>query len=900
MLRRTMATALVLALLGAGWTAPVHAAGEVLSYANLDFEADEDGDGWPDGWTDDSGGLASRVEAVNGDHIMRIEGDGRLRAVWQESPLQAGSGRIFLSAAVRLEGFQVGQDPWDNVRIALVFHDGEGKELSSPIGIGLNADTDRSRVSGLVRVPPQASSARLLIMMHGCRGVLQVDDIVAEDAMAGDSVVDTTGWIEYGADTLTVEGTLGDMSRLNEKPAGLHGFLKVQGDQFYFQDGTGPFRFWGTAMFGEATLPDRDTADRVARRLAAMGINCVRLHHLDSTWSGDRTLIDYAARTPDGKPTSRVLNPAMLDRLYYFMARLKEQGIYIYLDLVTARQFQEGDGCPAYRPGDKGMDCKGVIGHPAVRQLLKEFNRKLLTTRNPYTGLAPLEDPAFILSEVINEDDLALDGRFPSDAGPYGQYYRRRFNEWLRARYGSPQQMLWAWQVPGEPSPLLEGEDPTNVLLAHSYGLAGWNSVGYERYRPGSPARRFMHRDEDRLRFWDHLQREAWQEVISHARSFGYEVPITGSNMPNTLLHALMANLELGAWSDEHSYFDMGGWTPWRNEPIRNVNELKLPPGALGIKAMLVPADYPFTLSEWNTCNDIDTAYVHVPHYAYRMAFHGWSGGNQFAFGLGGPPERSGGLDLEQHAGLIGQWPVAALMFRRGDLTVGDAKVIEFPAEKVYDFAYHAGGRGGPLPWSDIDPRLAAAENIRTRFVSAPDVKVPPLDTALVDEKDRTITTSTGEVLWDYGRGALFINTPRTVWAAGQYGGSTARLGPVTIRLRSPGASVAVTSLDDTKAIQDASRLFIMAVGRAYATGAVYNRTRTFVKEHGRLPLLAEPIRGNLLIEVPGARSVRVVAYAPDGKAAGTPPHWLADGVLSLTLGEAPARGLYYGVEVRR
>jgi len=837
---------------------------------------------------------------VNGDRVLRIEGDGQMRAVWQESPIGATSGRIYLSAAASLEGFEVGPNPWDNARIAFVFYDGQGKAISYPVGIGLGADIHWTRVNSLVRVPPQAAVVRLVVMMHACKGVVEVDDIVVEDAMAGDSLVDTAGWIEYGADTLTAEGTLGDMSGLNEKPAGNHGFLKVRRDQFYFEDGTGPFRFWGAAMFGDATLPDRETAEKVARRLAAMGINCVRLHHLDNTWSGDRSLIDYAARTPDGKPTSRTLNAPMLDRLHCFMAKLKEHGIYIYLDLITARQFQEGDGCPIFKPGDRGMDCKGVIGHRAIRQLLKEFNRKLLTTRNPYTGLAPLEDPAVILSEVINEDDLALDGRFLSDGGPYGDYYRRRFNDWLRRRYASPQQMLLAWQVPDELSPLLEGEDPGNVLLVHSYGLAGWNDVGYERYRPGSAARRFMHRDEDRLRFWDHLQREAWQEVIAHARSFGYEVPMTGSNMPNTLLHALRANLELGGWSDEHSYFDLGGWAFWKNEPLRNVNELKVPPAGLGMKAMLVPADHPFTLSEWNTCNDIDTAYVHVPHYAYRMGFHGWLGGNHFAFGWGRPPERSGALDLEQHAGLIGQWPVAALMFRRGDLQVGQEKVIEFPVERIYDFAYHAGGRGGPRPWSEIEPRLAAAENIRARFVSGSEVKVPPLDAALVDREGKTILTSTGQVLWDYGRGVLFINTPCTVWVAGEYGGGVAQLGPVTIWLQSPGASIAVTSVDGMKPIREASRLFIMAVGRAYASGAVYNRSRTIVKEHGRLPLLAEPIQAELRIETPGAASVRVVAYAPDGKPAGAPWHWLADGVLSIALGEAPAHGLYYGVEVRR
>ncbi|MCK4283892.1 MAG: hypothetical protein KAX44_06215, partial [Candidatus Brocadiae bacterium] len=767
--------------------------------------------------------------------------------------------------------------------------------------IGLDRDTGWRRVEDLIEVPPEAVAVQLVVMTHASFGVLQVDDIAVQDAMAGHSAVDTTGWIEYGADTLTTRGTMGDMSRFNERPAGRHGFLTVKGDQFTFEDGTGPFRFWGVAIAGDASLPDKETAGAVAGRLAAMGVNCVRFHHLENTWSGPRTIIDYSATTPDGKPTSRVRNPEMLDLLHYFMARLKAEGIYIYLDLITSRQFQSGDGCPIWHPGDKGMDCKGIIGHPAVRGLLKEFNEKLLTTPNPYTGLAPVNDPAIILSEVINEDDLALERQCRSDQGPYGAFYRQRFNTWLRRRYSSEGEILKAWQVPGEPSPLRDGEDLHDLSLSHGYEVSTWSRVLYERYRDGSDERRFMHRDEDRLRFWDMIQREAWQDVIAHARGLGYRAPMTGSNMPATHLHSRLANVQLGQWCDEHSYFNLGGWCHWKNEPIRNVNELTVPPGDLRLKAMLAPADYPFTLSEWNTCNDIDTAYVHVPHYAFRMAFHGWSGGNHFAFSWGSPPERSGGLSMEQHVGLIGQWPIAALMFRRGDLAVGEKKVIEFPVEKIFDFDYHSGG-GRPLPWGAIDRRLAAAENIKTRFVDRPGagVKIPELDASLVDEENGMLLTGTGQVMWDYGRGALFINTPRTVWAAGEFGGGTEQLGPVTIELDNPGASIAVTALDGMRPIRQARRLFIMAVARAYATGAVYNRSRTYVKEHGHLPLVGEPVRAKLQIETPGARACHVIAYGPEGKPAGVPSHVLVDGVLTIRLGREQARGFYYGVEIRR
>lgn len=69
----------------------------------------------------------------------------------------------------------------------------------------------------------------------------------------------------------------------NEKPAGKHGFLKVVGDHFEFEDGT-VARFWGTNFNGAANFPDFDYAEKVARRLAQIGINIVRFHQLDAEW----------------------------------------------------------------------------------------------------------------------------------------------------------------------------------------------------------------------------------------------------------------------------------------------------------------------------------------------------------------------------------------------------------------------------------------------------------------------------------------------------------------------------------------------------------------------------------------------------------------------------------------
>lgn len=66
-----------------------------------------------------------------------------------------------------------------------------------------------------------------------------------------------------------------------EKPAGKHGFLKVNGDTMCFEDGT-PARFWGVNVNGSCCFPDKEYAQDMARRIAQSGCNVVRFHQFDA------------------------------------------------------------------------------------------------------------------------------------------------------------------------------------------------------------------------------------------------------------------------------------------------------------------------------------------------------------------------------------------------------------------------------------------------------------------------------------------------------------------------------------------------------------------------------------------------------------------------------------------
>ena len=89
-----------------------------------------------------------------------------------------------------------------------------------------------------------------------------------------------------------------DMSYLVEKPAGKHGFLKRQGKDFVFEDGT-PVKFWGVDAGMTETI---ESQHRQARFYAKHGINMLRQHPVQSVLgvlqSGSRSRRSRPWRSP--------------------------------------------------------------------------------------------------------------------------------------------------------------------------------------------------------------------------------------------------------------------------------------------------------------------------------------------------------------------------------------------------------------------------------------------------------------------------------------------------------------------------------------------------------------------------------------------------------------------------
>ena len=275
---------------------------------------------------------------------------------------------------------------------------------------------------------------------------------------AGELVPFAPPWDDAAPGPTDISGTL-------EKPAGKSGFVHVRNGHLFTGDQR--LRLFGVNFTAGADFPDHETADKVAARMAKFGLNAVRFHFLDSVWGSVR-LIRYESGN------WRNWNADSLDRLDYFIAKLKEHGIYSNLNLLVGRRFGVGDGVD---PKVNQLDWKAAhaVGffHAPHMETQKQYARELLAHRNPYTKLTYAEDPAVALVEINNENGLIhtwFEGHFDALPDVFAADLQKQWNAWLAGRHADTPALAKAWGARNEP---LGDEMLKNASLAKN--LESWN-----------------------------------------------------------------------------------------------------------------------------------------------------------------------------------------------------------------------------------------------------------------------------------------------------------------------------------------------------------------------------------------------------------------------------------------
>ena len=587
-----------------------------------------------------------------------------------------------------------------------------------------------------------------------------------------------------------------DLSDMNEKPAGGHGFVRAAGGRFVFEDGT-PARFWGCniqaySIFVKATNPEegKRIIEDHARRIAALGFNLVRLHHHDSKRWVKKCLI------ADG-PTSQRIDPEALDSYFYWIKCLRDQGIYAWIDLHTGRPYKRGDDIPGWDEIADGKDVSEAKGFTYINErlteLIKKFNEKLLTTENPYTGLALVDDPAVMGMMLVNENDLT-------------SHFGNRFNA-------------------DKNNPIHHAKMQERVAeFCEKWGLDRAETSKF--WLPGTN-KLFLNTEE-----------AAWyREMIDHLHDLGVKVPVTGGHIwGGQALYCLPA-LTAGDIIDTHSY-----------EPGDFISSHPAYKGNAFTRIVRSNvADMPLAISEYNASDRRETRDPFtVPLYAAVLsAFQGIDAPMLFAYSQDQLDDMRYGGYLNngyKHPAIISLYPAAALLYRR-DVSparrlyvarLGRENAIMAVAGDTAAFRTLQLQHGLRVAWEPV----REMPWMEPTAVSDDAVTFTDLTRSFLPEDAEFVESDTGELRRDWARGLFTIDTPGSQGASGWLGEQQeVALSDVSLRVNTPKATVIVSSLDG-RPIGRSGELLISSAARTAAVGPQRWNAR----------IVAEPVTGSIAV----------------------------------------------------
>ncbi|HUS80905.1 MAG TPA: hypothetical protein VM283_06525 [Armatimonadota bacterium] len=385
-----------------------------------------------------------------------------------------------------------------------------------------------------------------------------------------------------------------DFGYLLEGPTDRHGFLFLGTDgQFYFEDGTRG-RFWGINVAKNAVFQPPEVIDAAVDAIARAGFNLVRLHHVDGV---------TGLLPPERAGTANPIDPAKLAAVDHWIAALGKRGIYVYLDLLDFRTFSEAEGVPEAEVIGRGAKPYAVFNERLI-ELQMDYARRLLVDHvNPETGLSYANDPTVCMVELCDENGLFLAQRRGQPLiSPYWEELTRRWNFWLRARYGDTDTLRRAWTDWQGRCALGEGEsiEDGTVTLQGPGGDRGILAGG-----PGSTAHA-AGRANDMALLLNSIHRDYFSQMRHFLRERGVQVPIGAVTDFDALADLRAVHDELD-YTGTNYYYDHprlrdGQW----QLPMYFVNHSPLGDqegeSFVPVLATSACADRPIVVREWGVC----------------------------------------------------------------------------------------------------------------------------------------------------------------------------------------------------------------------------------------------------------------------------------------------------------
>lgn len=605
--------------------------------------------------------------------------------------------------------------------------------------------------------------------------------------------------------------SVADYSFLNHKPAGKFGWAGVRNGDFVFPNGE-KVRWFGINLVASRVFDwkTKEEADAFAAKLAALGVNMVRLHHLAPGWQNCEPLF------VDGKKSTLVFRDKALEKLDYLLEALKKQGIYVTNEIVDASLRPAEGEIPYTSKGKSVHQIKLLMMiDPEVKAYVKRWIQGFYCRPNRYTGVPLIRDPQLACLGIVNEISIGYHN------GVLVRNLPDRAKEILNRKFRA------------------------------------------DRKRRNLPERQFDFelRDPDSARYFHDLLRTAFAEWKQFVRGLGYKGLFSGSNFgENFYHHSASAGPDMD-FMDAHLYWGFAGYmdgvdAKTRILPGNRWNDLVKPPynekaytkELFARFSMSSTPDMPLISSEHRTSiSDFRRSAFRtagLPFFSTVHAFQEWDGFYIFA-SQGGNENRIGHrLDVKYDTAYLAVFPLSAYLLRGGVIRPAEKTVFyRLSEEDVFR---------NPRALSFLhDGLFAVPEQHKVRLLypgtdGAYPGAVPFAEAARLPRyADDMIGGDTGEFVRNWKKGHFVVRTAKVQGAEGFFEqGDQFELPDAVLRIDSP-FGVCFLSAGRYDSIRTAPRLLFTAVNSSINSGNVGEKRKGWSLP-GTAPVRILPVRGEL------------------------------------------------------
>lgn len=681
------------------------------------------------------------------------------------------------------------------------------------------------------------------------KGKLQPKEIAAANTAEAKQ---EDGWFAFDPGPDPFNESAIDLRSLNERFAGEHGRIAVRGEEFIHSENGTSERFW--AVNGPPHESSPEQLKRGARRLAKYGVNLVRLHGAVFDARGEADL-------------------RKIERLQSIVQAMKAEGIYSHISIYFPLWMSPKEDHPYLQGYDgKTHPFVALMFNPDFEKHYRTWWETLLLTRNSKTGQRLVDESALFGVELQNEDSFFF-WTFDANRIPDAQLQilERQFGDWLKQKHGSLDAVLAKW---GNASVKRD---------AFAEGRVGFRPL-WNMFNEKSA------RDRDTVQFLFELQQRFYSDHYAFLRKLGFKGLITASNWA-TASPEVFGPLEKWSYTvtdfiDRHGYFagphkgEGSEWSVRNGHTYADRSALRFEGPRPGTPRQFnhpaMDPDYagkPSMISEttWNRPNRYRTE---APLYLATFgALQGSDGIVHFALD---------GVDWSVKPGFwmqpwtlmapsqMGQFPAAALMYRRGLIQQGDVlaritlntndllnlKGTPLPQDASFDeLRLKDVPRGAELkPGQRIDPLIHYAGRVDVTFSGEPS-RTELKDLSLfVDRSAQMVRSTARETTLDYGKGVLSLNSPTAQGASGNIGAAgTIRLNDIELQSPLDLVHIVLVSLDGAP-LATSKRMLLQVMTEERPTGfrtEPANEQLKRIVSVGRNPWQVKSLEGKVHLKNP-------------------------------------------------